>query len=162
MANDHDSEIVARIAALDKKRPGDGTRVVRALYAWGPDITDDAAYWCVVGSVWVGHGELKDRHLWTPLFSADRPRRDKIMKTRDRRKWKGLPDTLRVYRAAPPDEPRGSGWSWTLDPAIADKFAAAWDREVITREVNMRDVLAYFDRRGEREILIFPGRGRGT
>jgi hypothetical protein len=35
-----------------------------------------------------------------------------------------------------------------------------WDREVLERDIQRRDILAYFGRRGEDEILVLPGMGR--
>lgn len=69
--------------------------------------------------------------------------------------------TLRVYRGQPPGAP--IGLSWSLDPAIAERFAkGAWartpvpDGEIVTFDANRRSVLAYLTGRNESEVILDP------
>ena len=75
--------------------------------------------------------------------------------------WNNLPDEpLTVYRGY---VHRGArrGWSWTFSPAKALFFAKRLAREnqiskVVKGQVARRDIIAFFDRRNEREVVIDP------
>jgi len=85
------------------------------------------------------------------LLSADRK---KLMQHSD-----PLPpsDPLTVYRGVQKGVPRGI--SWTLDPAVAQRFASWWGQPgtVYRTKVRRSDVYAYINesgREGEKEVLL--------
>lgn len=80
-----------------------------------------------------------------------------------------LPDLIHVYRGIT-DIVHDDGLSWTTDRNIANWFAARWIRNEDINEdgepeeryfilhgiAKKKDILAYFSRRGESEIVISP------
>lgn len=70
---------------------------------------------------------------------------------------KKLPNKLTVYRAHRENE---LDWiAYTLDKKIAERFARErGSSEVTTYKVKKSDVLAYFTRRGEQEIIIIDNK----
>lgn len=117
-------------------------------------IVDNVTYWQMVATCWIGFGRTARLATFRGLLASQRPMRWRLMKKADRRVWRALPGTVTAYRAHDDGEDLGEMISWTIDRAVAEKFAAAWEREVVTRQFPKRDVVAYFDRRGEREILV--------
>jgi hypothetical protein len=76
------------------------------------------------------------------------------MKKKDRQFWRRLPTKVIAYRAVDPVENLSSSISWTLDPAFLARVYRG--REIVTREFKKEDILAYFNRRGESEIIVLP------
>lgn len=76
--------------------------------------------------------------------------------------WGALPDTLTIYRGdrARPSTKRGS-LSWTLARGAAEffarRFARQQDRPRLWRgTISKADALAYFEGRGEAEVVVSP------
>lgn len=119
-------------------------------------ITDDEQYWSLLGSIWTDSENLwQSLDEWIALLSADRPGREHLMSEDARAVFATLPDTLTVHRGAD----RGvneHGPSWTLDEDKAHWFAQRFhtDPVVLSGTVAKAHVLAYFDDRGEDEVLI--------
>jgi hypothetical protein len=77
------------------------------------------------------------------------------MSAEDRKDFKKLPDTFKVYRGYIPGQNKG-GYSYTLNKEKAKWFANRFDRngKVVERTVNKDDVFAYLNGRNEQEIII--------
>lgn len=68
--------------------------------------------------------------------------------------YKDLPETFTVYRGVTPGR-NPDGMSWTRDLSKADWFSRRFgDGYVLEGIANKKDVLAFFSRRGEEEIVI--------
>jgi hypothetical protein len=150
MANAHDSRIVTRLIELAEN--GRGGAAVRHLWEHRWAFIDDAAYWQAVAATWIKCGSSLHLQTWRELFSLDRPKRHRLMKKGDRRRWRQLPKRVRVYRAVAPGEPPGI-FSYTLDRAVLDRIYGG-RREVREHVIDKRAVVAYFTRRAEHEIIV--------
>lgn len=114
----------------------------------------DYSYWYLLGTLWVCYTGFSDLNMWKELFSADRRhRKDCIMKPSEVRAYDSLPYILTAYRAHRAGE---TDWiSYTLDLDRAKKFANQRGvHEVKEYRIRRRDVLAYFTRRNESELLV--------
>lgn len=117
-------------------------------------ILDDATYWNVLGTLWKLGGTVLQQDLWRGLFLADRPRRHKMMKGRERQRWRNLPAVVTAYRAVNHPGEAETAIAWTLDRKTAEMFSQKGSRQVVTRRFHKAEVFAFFDRRGEEEILV--------
>ena len=101
---------------------------------------------------WVGRNEKMGDSLWPEaweeLFDCCR------WPVTDGAPTPQLP--LTAYRAGHPE-----GMSWTLDLAVAEKFAERGRQILTCRVADTIDILGLFDGRGEREIVLRP-RGAWT
>lgn len=79
-----------------------------------------------------------------------------LMDTDEFKYFLNLPDTFIVYRGVTPGHnPNGLSWTQDLDKAkwFSNRFGNGYVREGLA---NKEDVLAYFNRRDEEEIIISP------
>lgn len=68
--------------------------------------------------------------------------------------YKDLPETFTVYRGVTPGR-NPDGMSWTRDLSKADWFSRRFgDGYVLEGIANKKDVLVFFSRRGEEEVVI--------
>ena len=68
--------------------------------------------------------------------------------------YKDLPETFTIYRGVTPGR-NPDGMSWTRDLSKADWFSRRFgDGYVLEGIANKKDVLAFFSRRGEEEVVI--------
>lgn len=97
-------------------------------------------------------GELTGE--WAALFSGWAPG-DPMLFNDDPDGWAALPEELTVYRAGIDD----GGWSWTLDPAVAEFFAARFDaaHPMLQGTVAKTQVFGYLTSRSEAEVLVLDG-----
>jgi hypothetical protein len=134
----------------------------------------DADYWKCVALAWENiEVSLPDAKTWLAFFESKRPLRESLMTQGERKALAGLPDTLTVFRGYAMHGGHGGrdGLSWTLSEAVARRFAeyatggrrAALcghkrdaTRMIISGQCRKRDVLAYFNGRKEREIVVRP------
>jgi hypothetical protein len=119
------------------------------------EIENDTSYWQMAATVWIASGRSDDNlDKWREIFSSTRRNRHKMMKKKDRKSWRSLPRVFTAYRASRKGEDISRMISWTIDKSIADKFAKTWVRNVVSKTFKKTEVIAYFDRRGEKEILV--------
>lgn len=114
----------------------------------------DYGYWFMLSTLWVSYTGFSDLRLWKKLFSASRRHREAcIMKPSELRQYKMLPYHVTAYRAHRVGE---MDWiSYTLDLDKAKQFANHRGvHEVKEYRIRKRDILAYFTRRGENELLV--------
>lgn len=117
-------------------------------------IQDDANYWNLLGTLWKASGRVEHLSLWLPLFRSSRRKREKIMKSRERRRWRALPKIVTAYRAVNHPSEAETAISWTLDKRIAERVFSHGVRQVVSRQFKRDEVFALFDRRGEEEIIV--------
>jgi hypothetical protein len=145
------------------------------LNRWAPEMPDEV-YWEILGDIWTDSENIwQHKDGWREALSSERPRRECIMNTEtyeelkegepprqknEREFYESLPDVVKVYRGNPaPDG--GSGLSWTLNRSVAVMFAKrlrlpGMTPKLISGKVRKENVLAFFDRRAEAEIVCFP------
>lgn len=131
------------------------------------DEMDHRSYWKAVAQAW-SDSERTDFMLWADLLSAQRPGREQMMSDDERAELASLPDRVTVWRGVN-EFNRIAGISWTLDREKAFWFARRWmdpDHEgpdpmehhrcVIEGRVLRSRMMALFDNRNEREVIVFP------
>ena len=123
----------------------------------------DAVYWKSLGELYIYTENIWQRkRQLARLFASDRPHRKQLMSAYERRYLAGLPNRLTIYRGS--QSKRIQGWSWTLDEKKAHWFANRWARlnfgkpHIATGKAKKSDVIAYFSRRKEKEIIIDPSK----
>lgn len=129
---------------------------------------DDKSYWQILAAVWVHQEQLwRNRKLYLQLFQSPRPQRQFLMTAAERRKLDGMPDEFPVYRGF--IGKRGMGLSWTTDRAKAEWFARRFaalthlgQPRLMEGKAKKQDVLAYFNGRKEKEVVIDPAKIRSV
>lgn len=163
-----------RVMAVDYLVKGEIRSLIFAVYErpWRPEALLDSAdalsdedYWALVAEVWIDT-EFPSRNweVWDELLSSERPGREALMEPEDHEVWNHFTkEPVTIYRgvASEPGEVNTDGFSWTTHLPRAGWFARrfAYDKTVpylVTGEVMRDDVLAYFARRGEHEVLVHP------
>lgn len=119
----------------------------------------DSDYWELLGQAWIDSENIpQNPGLWYELLGSDRPERECIMDDDEREALAAAPDHLVVFQGH--TTRRDDGWSWTLSLATAEWFAERFARleggrpRVTTAIASKVDVIAYFTRRNESEVLI--------
>jgi len=149
MANVNDSAIIEKMLQFPEVLQAEYFSRIAYL------IVDDATYWCVLGTLWKAGGMVMQQELWRPLFQSKRKKREKMMKKRERQRWRSLPPVVTAYRAVNSLEEADYAISWTLSKEIAERiFGEDGKRPVVERRFKKADIFAFFDRRGEDEILV--------
>lgn len=123
---------------------------------------NDATYWKLLAYVYTKQEQLwPNRKMLLQLLQAPRPQRDKLMERSEHRAFSKLPESFPVYRGFIGQ--RGKGLSWTTDREkavwFAERFACLEQLgkpRLASGQAVKKDVLAYFNRREESEIVIDP------
>lgn len=134
--------------------PYEGTPIAITKFKECCNELSDYAYWFMLSTLWVSYSGFSDLELWKELFSSNRPNKSiSLMKPDELSALKKLPNKITVYRAHRQKE---TDWiAYTLDKNIADRFARERGTSEITAyKVKKIDILAYFTRRGEQEIIV--------
>jgi len=120
---------------------------------------DDASYWEQLAYVWTAQEQLwPNKELFLQLFTSPRSRRESLMDKSEHADFRKLPDCLSVYRGF--TGRHSTGMSWTTDPDKAEWFARRFSMfgqpKLIAGVVRKADILAYFNRRMESEVVADP------
>jgi hypothetical protein len=123
---------------------------------------DDKNYWKMISIIWTQQEQLWPKRKWfLQLFKSPRPQREHLMSGAERRKLDSLPPSFSIYRGF--IGKRGEGLSWSLDRAKAEWFARRFSvlthlgqPRLMTGTIKKKDVLAYFNARKEKEIVVDP------
>ena len=122
------------------------------------DVTDKD-YWESLGWIYTDSENIHAyADVWRKLFTSDRPERELIMDAEERERLAtGLPAMFTVWRGYDPFY-EDHQMSWTLNKHKAEFFAKRYqkDGELARAVVNKSDIIAYFNSRGEEEIVIMP------
>lgn len=122
----------------------------------------DTDWWVMASSIWIGSENVwQYKKEWERIFSTNRPGRDAMMEDEEKTRLASLPDTIEIYRGCKSHNRRG--WSWTLDNAVAVRFSTMLKMKkqtglLLTGKVEKKHIVAYFEGRGEDEIIINPRR----
>jgi predicted ABC-type ATPase len=123
------------------------------------DEMSDADYWSKLSDIWVDSENIwQNMNLWKSVLSSKRPNRQNMMTVDEQKELASMPDKIDIYRGFVEGKNK-NGFSWTTDRAKAEWFSSrlAGDGEnplVAEARVNKKDVVAYFSRRGESEIVL--------
>ena len=123
-------------------------------FAANCDGLTDYAYWFFLSTCWVSYSGWYELDKWKSLFSSTRPKREKsIMKPSEVKKLRQLPYDIKCYRAHREGE---TDWiSYTTDINVAVKMALHRGvHEIKEYRIKKNNVLAYFTRRGESELIV--------
>lgn len=122
---------------------------------------DDATYWSLLAHVWMNmEFPWGDRKRLLTMFRSPRPQRDKLMEKSEHQALARLPEPFPVYRGFL--RRRANGLSWTTDRKKAIWFARRFAKvgignpRLLSGIAMKKDVLAYFIRREESEVVIDP------
>lgn len=140
------SDILQTIIDLPKE--------VRLNYFWEVhnQMTDNL-YWLALATIWMDTPVCSPNfEFWETLFRSPKRNRHKLMKKSDRKTWRKLPETVIAYRAINDPKEIETAISWTLDKSVAEKLADG--REVVSKRIQKSSIIAYFDRRHEKEIIV--------
>jgi hypothetical protein len=127
---------------------------------------DDPSYWLILGRIWTQQEQLWPNRKWfLQVFKSPRPKRDHLMSPEEHDVLEALPDMFQIYRGFIGN--RGEGLSWSLDRAKAEWFARRFSiltelgqPQLMVGVIKKKDVLAYFDGREEKEIVVDPAKVR--
>ena len=128
------------------------------------DRLDDGTYWEQLGQLWTDSENIFEAEaLWLRLLrEPSRIVSRALMMTAEEREYlDGLPEHITVYRGySHPGQNNGMSWSLSRDVAhrFAFRFAADAPGKVARREITKDEVIAYFEGRGEQEIVLAPRR----
>jgi hypothetical protein len=130
-----------------------------AVFAKLAKHLSDSIYWKCLGDLYISTKSIWERkRQLTRLLASDRPHRQQLMSAYERRYLAGLPNRLTIFRGS--QSRRVQGCSWTLDEKKALWFAKRLEKlesgipKIATGKVKKSDVIAYFSRRKEKEIVI--------
>ena len=136
---------------------------LRAFLSISEQLSDQE-YWEALGSIWIETENLHDdQEQWLGALTAHRPGRARwLMDDADRATLAELGEEVTIYRGfARPGSYHAP--SWSLSRSRAGWFASraaltSPDRRgyLATTRLPKSQVLAYTDRRGEREIILDP------
>lgn len=123
------------------------------------DDMDDNTYWELLSSIWTDSENLWQYNTFLGmLMHSGRPGREKLMDEEEKAFLDALPDQFSIYRGHQGKRNR-NGWSWSLSYGKARWFGFRFNQKgaaVCRATVNKKDVFAYFDGRGEFEIVVDP------
>ena len=138
-------------------------------------------YWTLLREIWIDtEGPGVNQDIWLELFNRPYPKRRKMMTGKERRTLanEGRSGELNIYRGyvdgldsedseyIEEDRDRESGISWTFDYNKAEWFARIFlsggtGHGVVAEAIcKPKDVIAYFESRGEKEIVVDPSKIR--
>jgi hypothetical protein len=136
-----------------------------AMWVIARRIKSNDDYWELLGQLWcdtenlhtASHGSL------TRMIETKRGRRHMLMEPEERAELAGMADEIRIYRGYSAPGGKRRGWAWTTDSHRATWFAErnarihrASEPVVVSALVKKADVIAYFTRRSESEIVVNP------
>jgi uncharacterized protein len=120
------------------------------------NLTDDE-YWDTLAWIWTDSENLWQYHFILGTLLRQRENPEKMMYEEERKLLDQFPETFRIYRGH--QGKNRLGYSWTLSHYKAMWFANRFSQKragVVSAVVNKKDVIAFFTRRGELEIVVSP------
>lgn len=132
-----------------------------ALQSVQDKFTDGKEYWRVVGSVWTDSENIYQQFAaWKRLWASSLAGRDALMDEEEREVLAAMPEVLTVYRGFKiKKSERGLSWTTDRDKAVWFARRLRYPHQssfVAQANVAKKDVLAYFDGRNEKEVVVLP------
>ena len=145
------------LQTIKKILPHEGTPEAIKLFSRYAYRLSDYGYWFLLSTLWVSYTGFSDLEEWKRLFSSPRANREtSIMKPSELETFRAFGkyyEHLTLYRAHRPEE--GDWISYSLLVEKAGEFARRRGVDKVTEyKIAMSDVLCFFLRRGEFEVLI--------
>ena len=131
-------------------------------------FTSDKLFWKTLGDVYVlSSNNYKYRNEINKFFKSERKYREFVMTEEENKIFHKLNDKVKIYRGMSEVESSSEcyGISWTLKFEIANMFATTYihnydtaSQNHIVKEllVDKKNIIAYFNRRSEDEIIYMP------
>lgn len=126
----------------------------------------DTMYWDLLGEIWIDSENIRQNpRVWQTLMGSKRHGRHAMMSAEELADLAAMPAVIPVYQGH--TSRRHDGWSWTTDRTKAEWFAHRFasmegDPPALTSgTVNKADVITYFARRGESEIVAPRAKVKG-
>lgn len=122
-------------------------------------------YWQNLAWIWTDtEFPFSNKEMWIDLFTANVKQKRKLMTSKERRTLQNLPEKVTIYRGY---DDKGElsgplGISWTLLEEKAEWFAKRFgvyedsSPAIAVGTCNRKAILAYFNGRGEEEIVVNP------
>ena len=138
---------------------------IKYLYSYKDKLKDDAEYWKYLSESYImSSNNYKYKKELVELFTSLRPQKEYLMNDEEKKIIDSLPQKINIYRGMSTVEADSSdfGISWTLNKAIADKFADSYLHNYDTRSIphvvkgisiSKSEIIAYFNGREEEEII---------
>lgn len=118
----------------------------------------DYCYWFILSTIWVDGTDKTDLKKWRLLFSSNRKNnKTSIMKPSEFDAFNKLAEQLVVYRAESPGEQDRLAYTLSIKQAAIFSILKNTN-EITSYEVRKEDLLCFFTRRGEDEIIILDPR----
>jgi len=112
----------------------------------------DPCFWEMLRTMWIANGKRENLLMFRQLFQSKRPFKRFLMTIEEEAAFKALLDPVVAFRA--PAKVGDVGISWTLSMEFADRYAKSTGRDVIERAFPKSRITAYFNRRGEQEVIV--------
>lgn len=117
----------------------------------------DKQYWTLLRDIWVDSENIwQNKQSWKNLLLSPRKNKSEFMNKEERKYLKSLPSNITVFRGY--DEKKGDpeGFSYSLNPDIAKKFASRFSKNPVikTRDLKKSEIFAYLQTRNEEEIIV--------
>lgn len=146
--NRYDSEVADILLRYE------GTPMAVKMFAEFCEQLTDYGYWFFLSTIWVKYTGFSDLQLWKKLFASPRPKREtSVMKPDELAAYRALPEMVTAYRAHRENETDWMSYTTSIDKAKS--FLACRPGGCIrTYMVPKADIVAYFLRRGEFELLV--------
>lgn len=129
-------------------------------------LLSEKGYWYALGQAYTTCDWTDNLSIWEKklFFCANRPHRQFLMSTAERKYLSSLPETVTIYRAMTIVEKESGefGISWTLNKKVAEFFAYKYlryakyqdmEKTVHSLRVPKSQLIAYFNERKEKEII---------
>lgn len=136
---------------------------IEAFAGYAEKMTD-SDYWELLGAILT---DTENMHQfadnWRQLIESERPGRELMMNDGERQVLAELPDVVKVHRGTNADDGMGCGLSWSLSYTKAKWFAhrdvsreMGLTPRLLIGNIKREKIIAYFDARGEEEVVLFP------
>lgn len=121
------------------------------------DELSDNDYWTILRALWIDNGVCNKQ--WMDLIYCGRKRSHKIMKSSDRQTLRRLPKKVKAYRVSYPDSNDFYKFNWSLNFDFINRYKKNRpDTFIEEKIIDKHDIFAFFNSRGEQEILLKRGK----
>jgi len=145
-----DSEIVKEICYLHDVR-NEKDRAVQVFFE-NKHRLSDPCFWEMLRTVWIANGKMDNLPTFKMMFQSRRPFKKFLMTLEEEAAFNALPDPVTAYRA--PATANDIGISWTLSRELVERYAEKLKREIVKQQFPKSKITAYFNRRGEQEVIV--------
>jgi hypothetical protein len=122
-------------------------------------LLSDGEFWKLVAEIWIDSENVRELpDVWDEILRSSRGCRENLMHNAEQTALAAMPERIVIFQGH--TVRRDDGWSWTTNRDTAIWFAERFAELERTRPayttatVDKSDVLAFFSRRSESEILV--------